>query len=83
MVRPKNPFRKWELIEHKDKLRYFLCTADKCGVHAASVTKPHTRKAVYYTKRGLFESYTMLMKYMGEPSLYSLALVKQCLQKHY
>ena len=76
----KNPFKRWELVRVANKVKFYLHTFDHRKIHAATSVKSQEGKIVYSLEKKFAEAFPMVFTYMGEPSLFSLASVKQWLQ---
>lgn len=79
MTKPKNPFKKWRAIAQGTKTRFFLYTFGKEKIHAATMVTSSDGHNIYYIKKTFTQNYPQLLKYTGEPSLYSFDSVTQWL----
>ena len=76
----KNLFKRWELVRVANKVKFYLRTFDHNKIHAATDVNNQEGKIVYSVGKNFAEAFPMVFAYMGEPSLFSLASVKQWLQ---
>ena len=79
MVKPRDPFRKWEVVEKGNNIKFYLCTFDHEKIHAATTINKVHGETTYCVKRSFLEACPMVLKYMSKPSLFSFALIEQWL----
>ncbi|XP_027081659.1 uncharacterized protein [Coffea arabica] len=80
MNRPKNPFKKWESVQLKTKIRFYLLTFDHRKIHVATAAQKGLGNMVCYPKNAFLEAYPMILRALGEPYLYSVESIQQWLQ---
>lgn len=60
----------------------YLCTFAYEKIYVGIAVKNVYGETTYYVKRSFLEAYPMVVKYIGEPSLFSFAPIEQWLQNN-